>query len=269
MSAATPGQAPTPIGQQAHTPGHRTPGGPLTPGAARTPGAPATPVGGHPSVGAGGQTPGMVHTPSMAYTPASQGQRLSHPTPSAAPMCEDPCRHLVYVTHFPIPQDDLCSHECNQRMILLYGVGKARDEARHVMKKITKEVMKLFSKKNSLDISSGDIGKQRRKKEKDALDASAVNFEAIFHKFQKLSYYDQHALTSVVTNSIVESFSAFAGGNSMYLPLIENISFLLDLMEYCLNINGLLDFLMMVSFESHQYLQYSFGLYSFLMFFRF
>jgi mediator of RNA polymerase II transcription subunit 12 len=52
-----------------------------------------------------------------------------------------PSRHLLYTTHFPLPQDETCSqHDCNQRHVLLYGVGRVRDEARHVVKKMTKEV---------------------------------------------------------------------------------------------------------------------------------
>lgn len=42
-----------------------------------------------------------------------------------------PSRHLLYTTHFPLSQDDPFSqHDCNQRHVLLYGVGKIRDEAR-------------------------------------------------------------------------------------------------------------------------------------------
>lgn len=42
-----------------------------------------------------------------------------------------PSRHLMYTTHFPLSQDDpFAQHDCNQRHILLYGVGKVRDEAR-------------------------------------------------------------------------------------------------------------------------------------------
>ncbi|KAI4466488.1 mediator of rna polymerase ii transcription subunit 12 [Holotrichia oblita] len=35
-----------------------------------------------------------------------------------------PSRHLLYTTHFPLSQDDpFAQHDCNQRHILLYGVG--------------------------------------------------------------------------------------------------------------------------------------------------
>lgn len=44
-----------------------------------------------------------------------------------------------------------------QRYVLLYGVGKARDEARATVKKLTKEICKLFSKRCSIDIAEGTV----------------------------------------------------------------------------------------------------------------
>lgn len=41
--------------------------------------------------------------------------------------------------------------------MLLYGVGKARDEARAAIKKLTKEICKLFGKKCSIDIAEGIV----------------------------------------------------------------------------------------------------------------
>ncbi|XP_064639525.1 mediator of RNA polymerase II transcription subunit 12-like protein isoform X2 [Lineus longissimus] len=168
------------------------------------------------------------------------------PPPTTESPQKRPSRHLQYATHFPVPQDDLYIHECNQRMIILYGVGKARDDARHIAKRITKEIMKLYSKKSSLDISSGDIAKRQKKKErekdKDSDSSSAQNFESTFNKFQKLSYYDMHAVTSLCASSVLEIINSFVTGSSFYLPLVENISYLFDLMEYSLNINGLMDF---------------------------
>nr|CAD7412729.1 unnamed protein product [Timema cristinae] len=66
-------------------------------------------------------------------------------------------RHLLYTTHFPLPQDEpYTMHDCNQRHVLLYGVGRVRDEARHTVKKMTKEVCKLFGKKFSIDVAEVD-----------------------------------------------------------------------------------------------------------------
>ncbi|XP_041350095.1 mediator of RNA polymerase II transcription subunit 12-like protein isoform X2 [Gigantopelta aegis] len=161
-----------------------------------------------------------------------------------------PSRHMLYSTHFPIPQDEDSIHECNQRMIVLYGVGKARDEARHVVKKISKEIVRLYSKRNCIDVGSGDLGKVKKKKEKEGGDAAASasvtmampNFDGIFVKYQKLSYYDQHAVSCQCTNAILEQMNSFVSGSSSYLPLVENISYLFDLMEYSIIVNGLVEF---------------------------
>lgn len=48
-------------------------------------------------------------------------------------------------------QDESSNHECNQRTILLYGVGKERDEARHQLKKITKDILKILNKKSTTE----------------------------------------------------------------------------------------------------------------------
>lgn len=48
-------------------------------------------------------------------------------------------RHYLYTTHFPLYQGDVISqHDCNQRYILLFGVGKERDEKKHAVKKMVK-----------------------------------------------------------------------------------------------------------------------------------
>ncbi|XP_062609383.1 mediator of RNA polymerase II transcription subunit 12-like protein isoform X4 [Saccostrea cucullata] len=168
--------------------------------------------------------------------------------PSSDQQQKGPSRHMLYAQHFPIPYEDSI-HECNQRMIVLYGVGKARDDAKHVVKKISKEVLKMFSKKNCVDIISGELGRVKKRKEKDANDSlSNVSmnfenvFEGIFNKFQKLSYHDQHFVTAQCRNVVLEEISNFTAGSSLYLPLVENVSYLFDLMEYSLNIYGLLDF---------------------------
>ena len=53
-------------------------------------------------------------------------------------------RHWQFVYHFPLPQDENSTHECNQRNVLLYGAGRSRDDASKNVKKIYKDVTKLF-----------------------------------------------------------------------------------------------------------------------------
>jgi mediator of RNA polymerase II transcription subunit 12 len=144
-------------------------------------------------------------------------------------------RHLLYTMHFPLPQDETFAHDCNQRHILLYGVGKAKDEARHVVKKITKEITKLFNRKSSMDISDGGKVKKHAIKE-------GFNFESAITKFQGLSTFDQHVVTTSCATAAVEMLNGVAIGSANYLPLIESIAFLFDLMEMALNVHGLIEF---------------------------
>ncbi|XP_032453194.1 mediator of RNA polymerase II transcription subunit 12 isoform X4 [Nasonia vitripennis] len=152
---------------------------------------------------------------------------LESKTPSS------PSRHLLYTMHFPLPQDETCSqHDCNQRHVLLFGVGRVRDEARHVVKKMTKEVCKLFGKKFSIDVAEGGKVKKHSRSE--------FNFEAITQKFQNLSYFDQHVVTWQCATQVVDMLNTFVTGSS-YLPVQEHVAFLFDLMELALNIYGLID----------------------------
>lgn len=145
-----------------------------------------------------------------------------------------PSRHLLYTTHFPLAQDDPFSqHDCNQRHVLLYGVGKIRDEARHTVKKMSKEICKLFSKKFSVDVAEGGKVKKHSRNE--------FNFEATTQKCQSLSYFDQHVVTWQCSVTVIEMLNSFATGNSNYLPVQEHVAFLFDLMELALNIYGLID----------------------------
>ncbi|XP_072852174.2 mediator of RNA polymerase II transcription subunit 12-like protein isoform X3 [Pogona vitticeps] len=147
-------------------------------------------------------------------------------------------RHLQYATHFPIPLDETSSHECNQRMILLYGVGKEREEARHQLKKITKDILKILNKKSTTETSAGDEGQKVRKNKQEAF----PSLENVFTKLQQLSYFDQHQVTCQISNNVLEQITSFASGTSYHLPLAHHIQLIFDLMEPALNINGLIDF---------------------------
>ena len=75
---------------------------------------------------------------------------------------------------------------------------------------------------------------------------TTTNYEGLFNKFCKLSYFDQHAVTSSCATSVVEQVNSFASASSSYLPLIDNMSYLFDMMEHSYNISGLLEFLTQV-----------------------
>uniref|UniRef100_A0A4W3IA15 Mediator complex subunit 12 n=1 Tax=Callorhinchus milii TaxID=7868 RepID=A0A4W3IA15_CALMI len=162
------------------------------------------------------------------------GERLSE-APFPSPY-EQP-RHIQYASHFPIPQEESASHECNQRLVVLYGVGKQRDEARHLIKKITKDTLKVLNKKGTAE-TGGEEGQKRKRNKPEAFPTA----EDIFAKFQHLSHFDQHQVTSQVSRNVLEQITSFALGMSFHLPLVQHIQFIFDLMEYSLNISGLIDF---------------------------
>ncbi|XP_025029819.1 mediator of RNA polymerase II transcription subunit 12-like protein, partial [Python bivittatus] len=137
-----------------------------------------------------------------------------------------------------LKKDESSSHECNQRMILLYGVGKEREEARHQLKKITRDILKILNKKSTSEMSGGDEGPKVRKNKQEAF----PTLETVFTKLQQLSYFDQHQVTSQISNNVLEQITSFASGTSYHLPLAHHIEFIFDLMEPALNINGLIDF---------------------------
>lgn len=222
ISARTPGGAP-------HTPGTAHTPGVLTPGSATPGGASAY----HSTV--------TCHSLGMAQTPASALPVNSGTSAERARLHRGPPRHLVFLTHFPIPHDEHSSHESNQRMMVLYGVGRQRDDARHLAKKVTKEILKLLGKKNCLDLSGGGdpVVKVKKKKDKDC--DPVASLENTFGKFKRLSYHDQHAVTQMVAKNLMETIGCFAAGTITYLPIVDNISFLFDLMEYCWNISHLLE----------------------------
>ncbi|XP_055673169.1 mediator of RNA polymerase II transcription subunit 12-like protein isoform X10 [Falco peregrinus] len=135
-------------------------------------------------------------------------------------------------------EDESSSHECNQRMILLYGVGKERDEARHQLKKITKDILKILNKKSTTEMGVGDEGQKARKTKQEAF----PTLETVFTKLQQLSYFDQHQVTSQISSNVLEQITSFASGTSYHLPLAHHIQLIFDLMEPALNISGLIDF---------------------------
>ncbi|MEJ1277562.1 hypothetical protein NN561_008479 [Cricetulus griseus] len=134
--------------------------------------------------------------------------------------------------------DESSNHECNQRTILLYGVGKERDEARHQLKKITKDILKILNKKSTTESGVGDEGQKARKSKQEVFPTP----ETVFTKLQLLSYFDQHQVTSQISNNVLEQITSFASGTSYHLPLAHHIQLIFDLMEPALNINGLIDF---------------------------
>jgi mediator of RNA polymerase II transcription subunit 12 len=173
------------------------------------------------------------------FSPTNDNKEKEKNDMSGLPDVSKSSRHWQYCYHFPLPQDENSTHDCNQRNVLLYGVGRGRDDASRNVKKIHKDVTKLFSKKFSIDVSDGGKVKKHNKGD--------VIFDQVVRRFQNLSYYDQHCVSYICGQTMIEMLSAFANScNANYLPLPEYVSFLFDLTGLALNIQGILDWCLQI-----------------------
>ncbi|KAH8861624.1 Mediator of RNA polymerase II transcription subunit 12 [Schistosoma japonicum] len=103
-------------------------------------------------------------------------------------------RHLHYLIQFPIPQDESYAHEQNQRFQLLYGSVRSRDRARYPIRKLVRDICKLFTKKIYLiDVNTND----------EARSIDEVH-EDITKRFVNLSFYDMEYVLSQCTPVFVK-----------------------------------------------------------------
>ena len=142
---------------------------------------------------------------------------------------------LSFTYHFPIPcnTEDKNNYDVNQRRVIL---GRGKDEITKQVKKLSKEILKLFSKRFSVDVAEGGKIKKHHKS------TEFIFSDVVTKKFQELSYFDQHSVTSQCGHVITEMVSSFhSSSSSIHLPVIDHVSFLFDLAGQALNIQNLLD----------------------------
>jgi len=169
------------------------------------------------------------------YSPDPQAANSTNSSQSNLPEVWRYNRHWQYTHHLPIPgpSDESSAHDINQRHILLYGCGKGKDEGSKQVKKLTKEIGKLFGKRFSIDVNDGGKIKKHTKHE--------FMFGEVILKFQELSYFDQHLVTFQCGQTVLEMIQAFHSCSAAHLPVQEHVSFLFDLTGLALNIQCLLD----------------------------
>lgn len=89
-------------------------------------------------------------------------------------------QHAQYAQHFPIPSENLSAHENNQRLILLYGVGRARSQAIATTKEVTKALCAMLNDLGRVDDSgvNADPGQNSEllKKERDEKRAALYKY---------------------------------------------------------------------------------------------
>ena len=73
--------------------------------------------------------------------------------------------HALYAMHFPIPLGSENTHDCNQRLVLLYGVGKQRQEELKLVADVENDLVRMFDVdgKNAHEYTNGN--NQQKKSE--------------------------------------------------------------------------------------------------------
>lgn len=143
-------------------------------------------------------------------------------------------RHLQYLIHFPLPQDDSYAHEQNQRAQLLYGSSaRAHSRARETPRKVSRDIVKLFTRSaHRLDVVHGELGKRKKNKER-VVDVNVTPngtqrgsggtketrsleelLEAISTRFRSLNYYDMEYVISKSMPAYLRSLSGTTSTNT-------------------------------------------------------
>ena len=128
--------------------------------------------------------------------PSSSHQ--AHRTSSSNP-------HRTFLLHLPIaPNQDGQDHEIKQRNILLYGVGRARQEAKDNVKRLTKDILKLLSKKRCYDVS--DAARLKYPK------LMAETCGQLRHRFKQLSVFDRQQINNTVMPALIIALHSLLNG---------------------------------------------------------
>ncbi|CAH3150356.1 unnamed protein product [Pocillopora meandrina] len=153
-------------------------------------------------------------------------------------------QHAQYAQHFPIPAENVTAHESNQRLILLYGVGKARSQAIATTKEVMKALCAMLNDLGKVDDSGlcTDQGQSNEylvlKRERDEKRA------VLYSKFSNLTCFDQYLAVAKCTNILRDQKAKQPKifGLVMPTPTLSQLEFLYDLFELSGDVHGLLDF---------------------------
>ncbi|VDN01453.1 unnamed protein product [Thelazia callipaeda] len=135
--------------------------------------------------------------------------------------------HERLLIHLPIPQSGEYRSECNQRSLLLYGIGVERDNAKIELRRFARELTKLWQKRIVVEFSFNK--------------PLEIRFKKRATRFRSCTYYDQLVLSGWCCESFVQMVQDFVDGHSYVLPTAEGLDILLDMCEQAQNIAGIME----------------------------
>uniref|UniRef100_A0A915CBV2 Mediator complex subunit Med12 domain-containing protein n=2 Tax=Parascaris univalens TaxID=6257 RepID=A0A915CBV2_PARUN len=144
--------------------------------------------------------------------------------------------HERFLIHLPVPQTNEYRSECNQRALLLYGIGEQRDTVKNELKKAAREITKIWTKRIVVEFSFSKPSEIRFKKR-----ASRDQINEALQKFKSQTYYDQVVLCGWCCDNFISMITDFVDGHSAVLPAAEGFDVLLNMMEHCKNISGIME----------------------------
>ncbi|VDM39691.1 unnamed protein product [Toxocara canis] len=144
--------------------------------------------------------------------------------------------HERFLIHLPVPQTNEYRSECNQRALLLYGIGEHRDTVKNELKKAAREITKIWTKRIVIEFSFSKPSEIRFKKR-----ANRDQINEALQKFKSQTYYDQVVLCGWCCDNFISMITEFVDGHSAVLPAAEGFDVLLSMMEHCKNISAIME----------------------------
>lgn len=163
----------------------------------------------------------------------------------------------IYVLNLPLPQTQSYQHERNQRFVILYGFGAKKQEILERIHSVTKMFQRLLGRKYSIDLNDVTTITSLSNSSMSKRNASANNkhfntvtnlhvslslaeidsLNQIQFEYSKMSLYDQYSIVSKISVNLIEIFKSLEQKN--YLPKLQFIQFVFDLMESNMNVFNL------------------------------
>lgn len=144
--------------------------------------------------------------------------------------------HERLLIHLPIPQSAEYRSECNQRSLLLYGIGAERDAVKLELRRLARELAKLWQKRIVVEFSFNKPLEIRFKKR-----TTREQVQESMAKFRSCTYYDQLVLCGWCCESFIQMVQDFVDGHSCLLPTAEGLDIILEMCELAQNIAGIME----------------------------
>uniref|UniRef100_A0A915MRM1 Mediator complex subunit Med12 LCEWAV-domain domain-containing protein n=1 Tax=Meloidogyne javanica TaxID=6303 RepID=A0A915MRM1_MELJA len=152
--------------------------------------------------------------------------------------------HERFLLHLPVEQLESNRDACNQRAIVLYGISDQRDQVRQDLRKIAREICKLWKRLSVefIQTSPDSPTRELRYKRKCTNEQIAEQMD----KFKSQTYFDQLIICGWCTENFVDSIEEFLRQLTEQqtvlspFPTSECLDLLCEMIMICKNPHSLL-----------------------------